>query len=127
MLVAGAIPTSCVRSAATASDPPTNGGFSGKRAALYEYAYTHCLRLGTASAESHPTGSHPAIYSLKDSYPLVMVGTIKPHGAMEWQAAKKGCAFGIVKAFANAHSSKTAAVCAHIGFLSPNLPECPGR
>jgi hypothetical protein len=114
------------RGGGAASDPPADGGFSGRRAALYRYAYAHRLQFGTASARSHPTGSDPPVYSLKDAYPVVMIGTLKPHGAAEWQAAKDGCAFGIVRAFAAAHSSKTAAVCTHMAaFLPPNLPECP--
>jgi hypothetical protein len=127
ILFAAALATSCGGSSgATASEPPTNGGFTGTNATLYEYAYTHCLRFGTASAESHPTGSHPPIYPLKAAYPLVMIGTIKPHGSAEWRAAKDGCALGIVRAFAEAHSSKTAEVCAHMAsFLPPKLPECP--
>jgi hypothetical protein len=126
ILLAAALTTSCSGSGTTATEPPTNGGFSGTNAALYEYAYAHCLRLGTASATSHPTGSNPPLYSLQRSYPLVMIGTIKPHGSAEWRAAKEGCALGIVRAFADAHSTKTAEVCADIGFLPPKLPECTG-
>jgi hypothetical protein len=55
-----------------------------------------------------------------------MIGTLKPHGPAEWQAAKDGCAVGVVRAFAVAHSSKTAAVCTHMAaFLPAKLPECP--
>jgi len=127
-LVACGLGTSCHGSGETLSDPPANGGFTGTKAALYEYAYAHCLRFGTESATSHPSGSNPPIYSLKDAYPVVMIGTIKPHGAAQWRAAKDGCAFGIVKAFADQHSSKAGAVCTHMAaFLPPKLPECPGR
>ena len=72
------------------SEPPTDGGFSGKKAVLYEYAYTHCLRFGTASANSHPTGSNPPIYDLHVGYPVVMIGSVKPHGSADWHAAKAG-------------------------------------
>jgi hypothetical protein len=127
ILVTAAFGASCGSGGASASEPPTNGGFSGTSAVLYEYANTHCLRLGTASAKSHPTGSNPTIYAMKDAYPLAMIGTTKPHGAAEWRAAKDGCAVGIVRGFADAHSSKTAQVCTHMApFLPPNLPECPG-
>ncbi len=126
MLVTAGLGTACGSSGGTATEPPANGGFSGTKAALYEYAYTHCLRLGTASAKSQPTGSNPAIYGFEHGYPLVMIGTIKPHGSAEWRAAKDGCAVGVVKAFADAHASKTAEVCIHMApWLPPKLPECP--
>jgi hypothetical protein len=126
MLVTAGLGASCNGGGGIASEPPTNGGFAGTKAGLYEYAYTHCLRFATVSAESRPTGSHPLVYSLKNAYPLVMIGTLKPHGAAEWRAAKDGCAVGIVTAFAAAHSSKTAEVCAHMApWLPPKLPACP--
>ena len=126
MLVAAGLGASCNGSGRAVSDPPANGGFSGTKAALYEYAYAHCPRFGSESARSHPTGSNPTVYDMRAAYPVVMIGTIKLHGPAQWRAAKDGCAVAIVKAFADAHSSKTAAVCAHmVSFIPPDLPECP--
>ena len=85
-------------------------------------AYAHCLRFCTRSSHSHPSGSPPVIYSI---YPVVMIGTLKPHGKAEWQAAKDGCALAIVRGFSHSHSSKTAALCTHLApFLPARLPEC---
>jgi hypothetical protein len=126
LLVTAGLAAACNGGGGAAGEPPANGGFGGTKAVLYEYAYAHCLRFGTASAKSRPTGSNPVVYSLQDAYPLVMIGRIRPHGAGEWRAAKDGCAVGIVNAFAAAHSSKTAEVCAHMApWLPPKLPACP--
>src|SRR5689334_16961369 len=92
MLVAAGLGASCNGSGRAVSDPPANGGFSGTKAALYEYAYAHCLRFGSESARSHPTGSNPTVYDMRAAYPVVMIGTIKPHGPAQWRAAKDGCA-----------------------------------
>jgi hypothetical protein len=55
-----------------------------------------------------------------------MIGALRPHGSAEWRAANDVCAVAIVTAFADAHSSKTAALCVHLGpWLPRDLPECP--
>jgi len=125
MLVAAGLGASCNGSGRAVSDPPANGGFSGTKAALYEYACAlPKVRVGVGPLASHRQQPHR--YDMRAAYPVVMIGTIKPHGPAQWRAAKDGCAVAIVKAFADAHSSKTAAVCAHmVPFIPPDLPECP--
>jgi hypothetical protein len=112
-------------SVSTVQRPP-DGGLSGRQAVLYRYAYAHCLPFATESADSNPTGSNPPIYSMTHSYPLVMLGHVKPHNSAEWKAAKDGCALGIVTAVADANSSITPAVCQHMApWLPAKLPDCP--
>jgi len=126
MWLLAALAASCSSGGHAASRSPDGGGFNGKKATLYAYAYTHCLQLGTTSARSQPSGSDPPIFSLRNAYPLSMIGPIKPHGSSEWEAAKDGCALAIVRAFAASHSSLTAAVCTQMApWLPAKVPECP--
>jgi hypothetical protein len=107
------------------SAPADNGGFEGKYAALYDYAYLHCYPLAKRAATAQPPGSGPSIYPLARSYPLAALGGTKPRGAAEWKAAKRGCALGMVTAFSDAHSSATALICrVQAAWLPPATGAC---
>jgi hypothetical protein len=107
------------------SAPADHGGFTGKSAALYDYAYLHCYPLAKRAAAAQPPGSGPSIYPLAHSYPLAALGGTKPRGPAEWKAAKRGCALGMVTAFADAHSSETALICrVQAAWLPPATAAC---
>jgi hypothetical protein len=103
----------------------SSAGFAGKSAFLFGYAYTHCYSFAKRSATADPPGSSPPIYSMNRAYPLVMVGSIKPHGLAELKAAKEGCAGGIVTAFADALFKRLALIChAMAGWIPQAVTVC---
>jgi hypothetical protein len=102
-----------------------HGGFTGKLAGLYDYAYVHCYPLAKQAATAQPPSSGPPIYPLGHSYPMAALRGVKPRGPAEWKAAKEGCALGMVTAFSDAHSSKTEVICrAQAAWLPPGAAAC---
>lgn len=105
----------------------SSAGFTGESAVLFRYAYTHCYSFAKRSATADPPGSRPPIYSMDRSYPLVMIGSVKPHGRAELRAAMEGCAGAIVTAFADAHFTRLALIChAMTGWVPPAVTVCKG-
>ena len=121
------------RSAGAASESSSpapsasSAGFSGKSAVLFRYAYAHCYSFAKRSASADSPGSMPPIYSMDRAYPLVMIGSVKPHGRAELRAAKEGCAGAIVTAFADAHFKRLAVIChAMAGWVPSAVTVCKG-
>jgi len=102
-------------------------GLTGRLATLSHYAESHCYILARRAATAQPFGSGPPIYPLANSYPLVAVGSVKPRGSAEMRLVKDGCAIGMVQAFTDAHSPKTALICRiQAQWLPRNLALCKG-
>jgi hypothetical protein len=111
----------------TLREPASANGFSGKSEVLFGYAYAHCYTFAWRSANADPPGSSPPIYPMDRAYPLVMIGSVRPHGRAELRAAKEGCAGAIVTAFAEAHFKPLAPICnAMSGWVPATVTACKG-
>jgi hypothetical protein len=95
---------------------------------LYGYAWTHCYTFAMRSATADQPGGSPPIYPMGRAYPIVMVGSVKPHGVAQLNAAKEGCAGAIVTAFADADAKHLGLIChAMAGWVPRTVTVCGAK
>jgi hypothetical protein len=103
-----AVATGCGIGSSTQHRAPANGGFTGRSAVIYHYAYVHRYPPAKRAATARPFGSGPPIYPLSRGHPEAAIGPVKPHGTSQMTAMNDGCALAEVNAFADVHSPDTA-------------------